>query len=103
MRASPIFLILLVTALLPLDRAIADHSAILVVNHGQERIIELYIINQSAQTWGNDLLAGQPLQANQQRSVSISVSCPCRVKAIYDDGSVRYLGTSVGGTVVFNH
>jgi hypothetical protein len=90
-------------ALLAPNKALGDSSTIVVVNHGQEPIVELYIINRSAQTWGNDLLAGHALQASQQRSVSAAVGCPCKIKAIYDDGAVRYQQTSGSGPVVFNH
>lgn len=96
---------MLISSMLALfgERILADTTGITVVNRGQESIVELYVINQSAQTWGDDLLQGQAVQANQQRSISISVNCPCRIKAIYDDGAVRYQQTSTGGTVVFNH
>jgi len=103
MRASWVFLTLLIAALLAPNKALGDSSTIVVVNHGQEPIVELYIINQSARTWGNDLLGGQALQANQQRPVSVAVGCPCKIKAIYNDGAVRYQQTSGGNPVVFNH
>lgn len=95
---------LLLAALLSATAVFAQAGHVIeVINQGQEPIVELYVISQSAQTWGNDMLRGQPLQATKARTISINVSCPCKVKAIYNDGAVRYGETSGSNPVVFNH
>lgn len=85
-----------------LQAGIALAATLTVVNQGQEPIVELYAAGQNGQTWGKDLLGGA-LAPNQRRQVELDVPCPCRIKAIYADGEVRYAGTPDGSSVVFNH
>jgi hypothetical protein len=68
-----------------------SHAAhtIIVTNHAPRPVVELYVSPASADDWGNDLLANQPVSTGGVREVKPDVSCRADLRVVFNNRSAE--------------
>jgi len=103
MRTFSKALIWSITLLTALSAAVIVQAASFTIrNQSSREMVELYVAEASSQNWGSSVLGRSPIAASEERSISVNGDCPCRLKAVYEDGYVSYQ-QGVGPRITFVH